>query len=183
MCTAPVVGKCGTIVSHHWAHIARPDCDEWASESAWHLGWKRYLAAHAGASLEVPMERSGMRHRADAVVGSGLVVELQATYLSAESIHAREAFYGRMVWIYNGDLFADRIHWGRWGFWIKHGPKSLAEHQRPVFVASPSGRRFLHITSLSIVDGRMLGKGLRMNSTMFMDHICRMAGSRNGAAA
>lgn len=43
MCDAEVVGKCGSIVAHHWAHVARPDCDTWATESgcAGGSGWQR----------------------------------------------------------------------------------------------------------------------------------------------
>jgi hypothetical protein len=182
MCEADVIGKCGSIVTHHWAHMSRPDCDDWAAESEWHIAWKQALHDIFGADIEVPMERNGEKHRADAVVGDGLVVELQASYLPAAAIEAREAFYGRMIWVYDGALFADRIHWGRRGFWIKHGPKSLAGHQRPLFVSSPSTRRFLHVTSLSVVDGRMLGRGRRMDANTFLDRVRRMSGIQEIAA-
>lgn len=170
MCDAEVVGKCGSIVAHHWAHVARPDCDTWATESRWHIAWKQYLHEHLAAAIEVPMERHGARHRADAVIGR-LIVELQATYLPPSDIDEREAFYGRMAWIYDGTLFADRIQWGSAGFWIKHGPKSLLRHRRPVFVASPSGRRFLRIVNLNLVNGRLLGRGHRLDVEEFLEQI------------
>ena len=40
-CEAPLIPKCGELVSHHWAHQAEHDCDSWAEpESEWHRSWK-----------------------------------------------------------------------------------------------------------------------------------------------
>lgn len=110
------------------------------------------------------------RHFADVVIGD-LVVELQASYQSAETIAEREDFYGHMCWIYAADLFADRFHFGRHGFWLKHGPKSLLAHRRPIFVSNHSGTRFLEITRLNLVNGRMLGKYRVRPREAFLDHL------------
>jgi competence protein CoiA len=68
--------KCGQLVTWHWAHHARADCDPWAEPlTEWHLGWQR----------AVPPERREvvMRpHRADIVTASGGVVEVQHSGIS-----------------------------------------------------------------------------------------------------
>ena len=95
-CGSPVRPKCGSIVVHHWAHLARADCDPWTEpEGEWHRGWK----------LAVPPERREVvigPHRADIVTASGGVVELQHSPISPEVITEREEFYGdRMAWIFD----------------------------------------------------------------------------------
>lgn len=127
-CEGELLPKCGEILTWHWAHVAA-DCDPWSEpESEWHLGWKAHLAS-LGANVEVPMGP----HRADAIMPSGSIVELQAGYLDVGSIAAREAFYGPMLrWIYRCTWW-DRVHWGRYGFWWKHGSKAMATHGRAVW--------------------------------------------------
>lgn len=128
-CTGQLIAKCGTIVTWHWAHDVA-DCDPWSEpESEWHLDWKRYYRDVRGATIECVRPP----HRADVVLTSGIVVELQAGYLDAEQIARREAFYGSdMVWLYRCH-WADRLHYGERGFWWKHGAKSMATHRRPVW--------------------------------------------------
>lgn len=61
-------------------------------------------------------------------------MELQAGYLAPEAIAARERFYGaRLSWLYRADGWLDRLHFGRRGFWWKHGAKSMTGHTRPVY--------------------------------------------------
>lgn len=145
-------------------------------ESEWHVHWKATLQHRLGAELEVHMGA----HRADAVLGE-LVIELQAGYLTVDQIRHRETFYGdHMVWLYDGALFARRIHWGQRGFWIKNGPACLTAHRRPLFVASPSSRRILRVTSLSVLgnaDGpsRVLGRGHAYSRAEFLDLLRQMA--------
>lgn len=137
-CGAPMRGKVGQIVIPHWAHLVADDCDPWSEgESAWHLGWKQRLA-DAGCQIEVTLDRDGERHRADAVNPHGVVIELQHGYLAPKTIRVREAFYGPMVWIYDGREWWDQerivlgchlVANGR-GFRFSRGPKSLATHRR-----------------------------------------------------
>lgn len=102
-------------------------------------------------------------HRADAVMEDGTIVELQSGFLSAEDILEREKFYGsRLMWIYRV-AWKDRIHYGRRGFWWKHGSKAMAIHRRPVWW--DFGGRELRKVSLGVVTTdigakRVLGKFL-----------------------
>jgi hypothetical protein len=133
-CSAPVISKCGSIVSWHWAHARGEDCDPWAEPmSAWHLSWQ----AHA------PAERREVilgRHRADVVGPDGSVVEIQRSAISTDEIREREVFYaffGPMTWIFDArDAYEDQrldVRWpqtprtpGYVTFRWKHPRKSLA---------------------------------------------------------
>ena len=127
-CDGQLVAKCGRIITHHWAHVAA-ECDPWAEpESEWHLSWKRWFRDDRDARLEVGMGP----HRADVVLPSGQVVELQSNYLSADEIAERESFYGDMLWLYRCH-WSERLHFGRYGFWWKHGSKAMATHAKPVW--------------------------------------------------
>jgi competence protein CoiA len=93
VCGARVIAKCGDIVSWHWAHTSA-DCDEWAeADSAWHRTWQEQFPEHM---REVTMHP----HRADVLTPAG-VVEIQHSYLSPEQIARREAFYGRVTWVWD----------------------------------------------------------------------------------
>ena len=106
-CDATVIAKCGAINIWHWAHEAKARCDPWAPlETAWHLHWKSLLDPQ---QVEVVIERDGQKHRADIVTSDGVVVELQHSPLSPSEIVIREAFYGRMVWLFDGTDLGDRL--------------------------------------------------------------------------
>lgn len=102
-CKKEVIGKFGQIVIPHWAHPADRECDPWGEpEGPWHLGWKSLVQAE---QVEVTMKRviDGVEHhhRADIVGLGGVVVELQHSSISPETIQARESFYGDMVWVFD----------------------------------------------------------------------------------
>lgn len=96
ICRSAVIGKCGSIVVHHWAHASRVDCDPWSEgETAWHRDWKAC----------VPVENQEVTigpHRADIVLANRCVVELQHSPISPAVIREREEFYGNMVWLFDG---------------------------------------------------------------------------------
>ena len=83
------------------------------------------------------MNIGGELHRADAVMPNGTVVELQCSGISVDDIQTREAFYGRMIWVFDArDPYEkDRIdlrdrgkyHTFRW----KHPRKSVAYTSAP----------------------------------------------------
>jgi len=159
-CGTTLIAKCGTLVTWHWAHEVQ-DCDPWSEpESEWHHFWKRRLMAH-GAAIEVVIPP----HRADALVRNGPIIELQATFLSAEDIAEREAFYGpKMVWLYRCH-WMDRVHFGKRGFWWKHAAKSLTTHRRPVFWHN--GDDDVLRVSLGVVEsGRVLGRVLEQRKAI-----------------
>lgn len=100
-CCSKVIAKCGSIVTWHWAHEVN-DCDPWhESESAWHIRWKRRFPADW---QEVVIGN----HRAD-VKTPKLVVELQASNISAEEIQERERYYRNLVWLLRGEDFQDNL--------------------------------------------------------------------------
>jgi len=97
-CRAPVVGKYGSVVIPHFAHLASTRCSYGSyGESDWHLRWK-WLFAQAGWELEV---RIG-DHRADAQRGD-CVVEFQKRPLSDADYFGRADTYGdEMIWVVDG---------------------------------------------------------------------------------
>lgn len=98
MCNEKLIPKCGRIVTHHWAHRGE-DCDLWREpETEWHRYWKRLVPPEYS---EVTIERNGARHRADIVTKSGIVIELQHSPLAVGEIAEREAFYGKMIWLFD----------------------------------------------------------------------------------
>lgn len=142
-CGSLVMAKCGAIVTHHWAHIAREDCDQWAEpDSAWHRGWQECVDP---SRREV---RIGW-HRADIQTKSGYVVELQHSSISTEDIRSRETFYGpRMVWIFDaveayeeGRLSFYRRE-GYFSFRWRHPRKSIAFCTRRVYLDLGDGCLF-----------------------------------------
>lgn len=135
-CDALVIAKCGPLVVRHWAHAAADDCDSWSEpESEWHRGWKIAFRS-LGANVEVPLGK----HRADIVTASG-VIELQHSSIGLDEALEREAFYDPMVWLFDmrDPERWERIHWGKRGFWWKHGSKTQANLRRPIYWQNPEG--------------------------------------------
>lgn len=96
-CDSYVTPKCGSVVAWHWAHQSL-DCDPWSEpESEWHREWKRCFP-------EAWQEVKIGEHRAD-VKTPNLVIELQNSQISPETIQERECFYGKMVWVVNAAEF------------------------------------------------------------------------------
>ena len=126
-CGSALVAKCGTIVSPHWAHHARPDCDDWSEpESEWHLAWKR----HAPPERTEVVMGANREHRADVVLPNGYVLELQHSALSAEAIREREEFYtreaGGMCWLWDARRFWKAVQFRDSG---PHGSIDLPRHR------------------------------------------------------
>lgn len=137
-CGNEVVASCGRIIVWHWSHLSGVDCDPWSEPlSLWHLRWQSYLAS-LGAQTEVIIEKNGEKHRADAVLKNGTVVELQHSALSVDKIEERDAFYGEMLWVfdainaYQKDRFLLRPNDNYYAFRWKHARKSVAYAQKPV---------------------------------------------------
>lgn len=102
LCEGSLIAKCGQIKQWHWAHRAR-DCDSWYEpESEWHLNWKQLLDPQY---TEVVMKN----HRADILTAENLVIELQNSSITVEEITEREAFYGKMIWIFNAIHFVKNL--------------------------------------------------------------------------
>ena len=98
ICKAGVRAKCGKIISPHWAHVSKEDCDSWSEpETQWHIDWKNKYPAEW---QEVVMGC----HKADVRTPHG-VIEFQNSPISVEDVLAREAHYGDMVWVVNAEKY------------------------------------------------------------------------------
>ena len=129
-CQTPVRAKCGSIVTHHWAHVAK-DCDPWSEpESEWHLGWKSLFPKECCEVVMGP-------HRADVRI-NGTVIEFQKSPISPEEIREREEFYGNMIWVLDGSAFRKRFHIRNSlqskNFHWKSARKSWAAARKPVLI-------------------------------------------------
>ncbi len=134
-CLADLVPKCGSIITWHWAHKV-DDCDSWyETESEWHIGWKNKFP-------EEWQETVIGCHRAD-VKTPKLVVELQASAISAEEIQEREMHYRNMVWLLKGEDFKDNM-WFRfrgnfWSFRWKWPRKTWWSARMPIVIDTGDG--------------------------------------------
>lgn len=135
-CGADLRPKCGTIKVWHWAHVGDVDCDPWwECETHWHQSWKKILKQEY---CEVAIGN----HRADiAIPGSmnlTLVIELQHSSISPETIQARETFYKNMFWMFDAAPFADnfelRPQENYFSFRWKHPRQSLFSVNRQMFL-------------------------------------------------
>jgi len=152
LCGGALIGRCGSIVGWHWAHMNSQNCDSWAEGlTQWHIAWQKYLADHKDARIEVPIARNGVIHRADAVLPADRIFEIQHSAIPPKEIEKREEFYGeRLVWIIDArDAFAkkrfelrkktERGHTFRW----KHPRKSINFAKRKIILDLGDGCIFL----------------------------------------
>lgn len=103
VCQVEMIAKCGDFVRWHWAHKSRTYCDPWwESESDWHREWKNHFPNewHEIINFEEGTEE---KHIADVETPSGLVIEFQRSPIDGEEKLSRERFYGRMIWVVDGD--------------------------------------------------------------------------------
>ena len=104
-----MIAKCGSIVSWHWAHAARPRCDAWwENETDWHRDWKKLFPQNQQEVIHFAAD--GEKHIADVKTDAGLVVELQNSPISLAELQSREAFYDNMIWIVNAQRFQSGFH-------------------------------------------------------------------------
>jgi hypothetical protein len=110
-CGEAMVAKCGSVLAWHWSHRARTHCDRWwETETAWHRDWKNRFPVEW---QEVVMFDEALTacHIADVRTPAGLVIEFQRSTITSEEVAARQAFYGRMIWVVDGCRgFADAVN-------------------------------------------------------------------------
>ncbi len=127
-CAGSVLAKCGDVKVWHWAHEAR-DCDPWSEPmSAWHLGWQ---ARADRDTVEITIDRDGVRHRADVVLRDGAILEIQRSPISVGEIAERERFYGRMAWLFDASQWIKNVD-GPW-------PWGSDDDPRYRWVSKPAG--------------------------------------------
>ncbi|TAU37640.1 hypothetical protein ELI43_34060 [Rhizobium leguminosarum] len=101
-CGSPMIPKCGVKRLHHWAHARTAVCDRWwERETEWHRGWKNLFPTEWQEIRRVAID--GEVHIADVKTASSTVIEFQHSAIIPEERASREAFYGSMVWIVNGN--------------------------------------------------------------------------------
>lgn len=104
-CGDAVLSKCGTRIVWHWAHAGRLHCDPWwENETPWHRAWKGCFPED---QREVVMfdDATGEKHVADVQTTNGMVIEFQNSPMTLDELRAREAFYGKMIWIVKASSF------------------------------------------------------------------------------
>ena len=128
VCNTTVIQRCGEIIARHWAHHDpnRDGCDAFSEgETLWHRGMKLPFPE---SCREVVIDENGVRHRADVRLPGGLVVEFQHSAISVNDLREREAFYRRMVWVFDASgPFAE----GRIVIKKDHGHLSQMTWSRP----------------------------------------------------
>lgn len=104
LCEMEVFSKCGDINIWHWSHKKHQRCDYWFEpETLWHKNWKEVFGIERS---EVILTKDGIKHFADILTETGVVIELQNAPIQAQTIKQRELFYGeKMLWIINGAPF------------------------------------------------------------------------------
>jgi len=86
-----------------WSHQTRRSCDPWwENETEWHRRWKNYFPNDFQEVIHVD-EASGERHIADIKTVNNMIIEFQNSNIKPEEVVSREKFYGKMLWIVNGD--------------------------------------------------------------------------------
>jgi hypothetical protein len=96
----PVVGKKGTKVIWHYAHVHASDAENDSCcrvMGEWHHWWQGRVEPDF---LEIIIKRDGKKHIADMINSQNLVVEFQKSVISPEIIRERETFYKNMIWIF-----------------------------------------------------------------------------------
>lgn len=102
LCGAEVIPKQGEIVSWHFAHKNKGDCDNWTYDmSEWHM---RMQNRYPKDWQEIVVEYNGKKHRAD-VLHDGIVLEFQHSNISGKELRERTEFWlnagYKIAWIFD----------------------------------------------------------------------------------
>ena len=133
-CNEKVIAACGDINVHHWRHDRTAECDPWKEhETEWHRNWKKIFPKEW---QEVIIQNNDEKHIADIKTNNGLVLELQNSSISNQTIEIREHFYKEMVWLINADKFKDNFEIGSL---VRSYLKTLdAQYYQPNLYYNPS---------------------------------------------
>ena len=104
-CGAATQSKCGNRKVWHWAHVSLQSCDSWwENETEWHRQWKSYFPTTNQEIIHFD-KVTGEKHIADIKTNNSMVIEIQNSPIDELEVRARESFYGKMMWIVNGEKF------------------------------------------------------------------------------
>ena len=103
-CKGKVISKCGKINVYHWAHKIDFNCDTWwEPETIWHRDWKNKFPKHWQEIIKYQAD-NGEKHIADIYNPfKELVIEFQNSKINSDELFQREQFYGKMIWVLNGN--------------------------------------------------------------------------------
>jgi len=101
ICRSELVAKCGELKINHWAHKGNRNCDPWwENETDWHRSWENLFPIDWQEIVH--FDKTGEKHIADIKTPNEWVIEFQHSYLNPEERRARNAFYGKLIWVVDG---------------------------------------------------------------------------------
>ncbi len=104
ICGCEMIAKCGPRIMHHWAHHRPKACDPWwENETPWHREWKNLFPIECREVSHTADD--GEIHRADIKTTTGIIVEIQRSFITDSERQSRENFYGNLVWVIDGSGF------------------------------------------------------------------------------
>jgi competence protein CoiA len=110
LCEKDVMAKCGNVKVHHWSHINLKHCDNWwENETDWHRKWKSHFPIEWQEVVHIDLN-TGEKHIADVKSSTGLIFEFQNSPITLDELSSREKFYKKMIWVVNGEKFANNFH-------------------------------------------------------------------------
>ncbi len=133
-CSDKVYPACGDVNVHHFRHFRGNDCDSWYEPiTQWHLNWQNRFPEQF---REVVINRDGKKHRADILNARDVVLEFQNSPISLSQVREREQFYGKMVWVFNGDTLARGMFTmeDKKCYTWQNPNKTILSCERPVFI-------------------------------------------------
>lgn len=103
VCGAELVARKGKFREDHWWHVNGKKCDPWYQpKGPWHLYWQNMFPKECQeVVVEGDVDGTRVRHIADVKTPGGIVLEVQYSAISPETIAIREDFYGNMLWLAN----------------------------------------------------------------------------------
>lgn len=103
LCGEELIARKGKVREDHWWHKNGDRCDDWYQpKGPWHHYWQDKFPKEWQEQV-ITRETDGVtvKHVADVLTDSNLVIEAQYSAISPDDIEKRENFYGDMAWIVN----------------------------------------------------------------------------------
>lgn len=137
-CDSLLVGKLGLLVTHHFAHKSKQQCDAWldVGMTRWHKDWQLKIDDR---NREIRLVKDGEVHVADIVLESGEVVEIQHSPIALKEVQKREAFYDQMAWVVDGVDLVRMLEINGYVGVFRGGRKWWFESSKHVFVDTQWG--------------------------------------------
>ncbi len=101
VCGAELVARKGRFREDHWWHVNGARCDPWYQpKGPWHRYWQNMFPKECQeVVVEGDVDGVRVRHIADVKTPGGVVMEVQYSAITPDTVKIREAFYGKMIWL------------------------------------------------------------------------------------